>query len=127
MSKHEKLVVPADESGGKGKLYGRIALYGVLGVLLVLGLLDYNAKTSAAATAKSWGERLDLEDLDSRLRKGNHAQYIQGKPTKTESKVTDTFGNSNEVFEYKWSGIIRSYAVRLTFSGGSNPMVIKVE
>jgi len=44
------------EKGGSGKLIGRIVVYSLLAILLVVGLLEFRVKSQASATGEAWRE-----------------------------------------------------------------------
>ncbi|MEZ6055076.1 MAG: hypothetical protein R3C01_00065 [Planctomycetaceae bacterium] len=127
MSDLEPLAVPEEIPVSRGSLYGRIVMYGILGLLLVFGVLDYRAKSSASKTATIWGDLVVREEMDNRLRKSNHAQYIDGTPTLAEYDVPNEMGGTDNILEYTWHGAIRNYVVKLSLANGVDPMVIKVE
>jgi hypothetical protein len=110
--------------GGSGKLIGRIVVYSLLAILIVVGLLDYRVKSQAAATGKAWREvqgslKQDEEFLQSQLK-----QYIQGAPTTEERDANMMDGNAiDHITTYRWSGLLRNYDIYIGFGLGNDPAV----
>jgi len=87
----------------------RIAIFGVLGVVLVLALLDFRAKNQATKTATAWNALLDEANENSAgvLHVDKLPAAIVGSPEKTTK--TDVLGLTQLV--YTWNGTLRYYKV----------------
>lgn len=96
------------EKKSPAKLIIRIALGLVLAVVLVLGLLDYRAKSSATKTARAWQALPQDVVVESDLE-----PLIVGSP-----EVVTTEGNGFfQTVNYTWPGILRDYRVEVEVAG----------
>lgn len=87
----------------------RIAIFGVLGVVLVLALLDYRAKQQATATSTAWAELLKEanEENNGILEVKELEDSIEGSPERTEKEN----GPQDTDLIYRWDGTFREYIV----------------
>lgn len=112
----------SSSQGGSGKLIGRIIVYSVLAILIVVGLLDFRIKRQAEATGEAWREvqgglKQDEEFLRSQLK-----QYIQGSPTTVDRDARIMDGNAvHHITTYRWSGLLRNYDIYVGFGLGNDP------
>lgn len=66
----------SSSKGGSGKLIGRIVVYSVLAILVVVGLLDFRIKSQAKTTGEAWREvQRGLDENDDFLQ-SQLDQYI---------------------------------------------------
>ena len=109
------------DKGGTGKLIGRIALYSVLAILLVVGVLEFRVKSAASATGEAWRTAMKETPEHENFLQSQLDQYIKGSP-KTETR---TPGEKDEalvvsVVRYSWTGIIRTYEIDVAMALGTD-------
>ena len=107
--------------GGTGKLIGRISLYSVLAILLVVGVWEFRVKNAASATGHAWRTALKQTPEHEDFLQSQLDQYIKGIPT-TETR---TPGEKDEalvvsVVRYSWNGIIRTYEIDVEMARGKD-------
>lgn len=101
----------------------RIAIFGVLGVVLVLALMDYQAKNQAKETSATWLKLVSDREADpgygftlvKDLKEG-----IVGSPEVAKEDGKD--GKTNLV--YTWKGIFREYVVTVESDTGDDSSVV---
>lgn len=125
----------SDESAGQsspkpkksGLTRERIVIFGALGVLVVLALIDYRAKTAARNTGNAWREALKGKAFNASLRQSELTPYIEGSPRTSRRPLTAAekaeFRLATEVETYTWTGILRNYKVEVIFGLGEDPSV----
>ena len=86
----------------------RIVVGVALLVLLVLGAMDYFAKTQATRTADAWLAL--MEDANAEFVPDEH---VVGSPDLVAEKVSKT----DEKLTYTWPGVLRSYRVEVVCVG----------
>jgi hypothetical protein len=86
----------------------RSVVFGALGVVLVLAVLDYQAKTQAQDTSDAWDKLLNEANAENasdvpleKLKDG-----MKGSPEVTESQGQNV---------YTWKGPFRKYVVTVTY------------
>ena len=86
----------------------RIVIFGALGVVLVLALLDYQAKTQATETGEAWRNLLteSNEGGDSELPLDTLKDSMKGSPEVSETKGQNV---------YTWKGQFREYAITVSY------------
>jgi len=96
----------------------RIAVFGVLGVVLVLALLDYRAKQQATATSTAWSELLKEanEENNGILQVKTLEENMQGTPVRTEKEN----GPQDTDLIYRWDGTFRDYVVTVKATSPSD-------
>lgn len=86
----------------------RIVIFSVLGVILIMAILDYQAKTQATETGIAWRKLLTEANekgaSDLPLAKLNDS--IKGSPEVTENQGQNV---------YTWEGQFRSYAITVHY------------
>ena len=103
------------------RLIVRITVGSVLAILLVLALIDRNAKTSASNTTTTWLKELDAATEDNRdLLHSELSPFVVGSP-----EITGEPSAGRVV--YAWNGIFRSYRTTVTCVGDRIPVVERVE
>jgi hypothetical protein len=106
----------------------RGAVFGVLAILLVLALLDYQTKQAAAATATGWRDAVRSKDEMQELKKSEFKKLaVKGSPTITSFQSETRSIDSNSIDTYSWKGIFRTYNVRVSFGLGNDPSVESIE
>ncbi len=102
----------------------RVIVLGLLGVLLVLGLFDFQAKQSATSTADGWRTALRAKGEDNELTKSEFDKLpIHGKPTMTSEAAGSNSFAAKSLNTYTWTGIIRSYVVKVYLGLGNDPTI----
>lgn len=106
----------------------RGAIFGVLGILLILALLDYSAKQNAQGTADAWRAALKSKGEFSDMFKSEFDKVaVKGSPTITTSQSAVRSVSANSVTTYVWKGPFRTYAVKVSFGLGNDPSVESVD
>ena len=98
----------------------RIAIFGVLGVVLVLALLDNRVKSQATETGKTWRETFKADQAKEfpQLTVEELEKEMQGSPEK------DGGENKNV---YTWKGSFREYAITVNHDGGNQKLVQEID
>ena len=105
----------------------RGVVFGTLGLLLVLALLDFRAKQAATNTSKAWRAALTAVGEHEELTKSKFEQIpIQGSPVVTTVN-SDRRQLVMSINTYVWNGVFRSYTVKVHFGMGNNPSVENIE
>jgi hypothetical protein len=103
-------------------------VFGVLAILLVLALLDYQSKQAAAATATGWREAVRSKDEMHELKKSEFKKLtVQGSPTISSFQSATRSIDADSVDTYSWKGIFRTYSVKVSFGMGNDPSVESIE
>ena len=113
-----------DGKGMSGKMIGRIVVYSLLAILIVVGLLDYRAKNAAEATGEAWRRAQREVGEDEDLLQSQLKQYIKGNPS-IESRDADLMDGKgvDSIATYSWSGVIRNYHIYVGLGLGDDPPV----
>ena len=103
-------------------------VFGVLGVLLILALLDFRAKQAATGTADAWRAALKAKDESGDLSKSEFDKIpIQGSPTVVNAQAAVKSFKAVSFRTYTWNGTFRSYVVKVTFGMGNDPSVEEID
>ena len=105
----------------------RGVVFGVLGILLIMALLDFGAKQSASKTAEAWRAALRAKGEDGDLTQTELRNIrVSGSPviSKFTSPTRSTLANT--VDTYVWKGTFRSYTVKVSFGLGTDPTVKEI-
>lgn len=106
----------------------RGVVFGVLAILVVLALVDYQSKQAAASTATGWRESMRSKDETQELRKSEFRKLaVKGSPTITSFQSETRSIDANSVDTYSWKGIFRTYIVKVSFGMGADPSVESIE
>lgn len=124
-SNSEKKPKGKSAGGGTGDLVKRIALYGVLGVVVVVLLLvrqDRVAQSNRNATLSAVADALDGADD---LKKSKLADLVVGSPTigDVEEGSSNVEAFSHQV--YTWSGPFSSFSATVHFDNADDPNVVE--
>ncbi len=92
----------------KPKWIVRIVVGVALVIAVALGLLDYQAKSSAQQTAEAWMGLMDQKVAEFALE-----ESVVGSPEVTSAPATKT----TEMVTYTWPGILRDYRVEVSCIG----------
>ena len=102
----------------------RGVVFGVLAVLLVLALLDFQTKRAATNTAGAWRAAMKAKPVDSELTKSEFGKVlVQGRPAIASGPAGPNSFAAKTVDSYTWSGIFRRYEVKVYFGLGADPTV----
>lgn len=106
----------------------RGVVFGVLGVLLVLALLDFQAKQAATGMAATWRDALEKQDETTDLRKSEFDKIpVKGNPATTSAKAEANSYAAVTVNTYAWKGIFRTYVVKAYIGMGNDPSIEHIE
>ena len=120
-----------------GRRVGRIVLWCVLVVLVVLAFLDFRTKSAAQETGDDLRSALRENPIGTDLKASELGKYIQGEPTRetienVPREMLDKLPQDLRLLVstaavYTWKGIFREYKVTVFFGLGSDPPVEAVE
>ncbi len=132
MSNSEKVAKKkSTKSPPKNQLTGWIirgVVFGVLGLLLILAVLDFQAKQAATGTAAAWRGAVQKQDETSDLRKSEFDKIpLQGNPSTTSAKAEANSYAAVTVNTYTWKGTFRSYVVKVYVGMGNDPSIEHIE
>ena len=96
---------------GPATLIIRIVVFGTLGVLLVLALIDNRAKNAAQTSYNNLTDAID-EAGEADLHEADLEKYITGKPTRTKTPLEGS-PRAISVVTLKWSGIFREFWIKV--------------
>ena len=103
-------------------------VFGVLGILLVLALLDFQAKQAATATAEAWRGALRSKGENSDLAKSEFSKIpMRGNPSVTADKAGPNPFGAATIETFVWKGTFRSYTVKVYFGLAKDPPVDQIE
>lgn len=106
----------------------RGVVFGILGILLVVALLDFQAKQAATKTSEAWRAALASVSEHQDLSKSKFEQIpIQGKPAVTTDKAGPNPFAAISVNTYVWKGTLRTYTVKVYFGMGKDAPVEQIE
>lgn len=106
----------------------RGVVFGTLGILLVVALLDFQAKQAATKTSEAWRAALTSVGEHQDLSKSKFDQIpIQGKPVVTTDKAGPNPFSAVSVNTYVWKGTFRTYTVKVYFGMGKDAPVEQIE
>ena len=105
----------------------RGVVFGVLGILLIMALLDFGAKQSASKTAEAWRAALRAKGEDGDLTQTELRNIrVSGSPSVTTVTSPTRSTLANTVDTYVWKGTFRSYTVKVSFGLGTDPTVKEI-
>jgi type II secretory pathway pseudopilin PulG len=105
----------------------RGVVFGILGVLLIVALLDFQAKQSATKTAEAWRAALRDKGETADLTKSEMDKIpVSGSPSISKFKSPTRSTHANEVDTYTWKGTIRTYVVKVSYGLGNDPTVEEI-
>jgi hypothetical protein len=93
----------------------RVFVLGVLVIVLILAVLDYQQKVNAQKTADAWLDKQQELIAGDELRQSALAGMVVGKPTVRDGELGDLEDprNSRLVQIYDWKGYFRTYSIRV--------------
>ena len=102
----------------------RGVVFGVLAVLLVLALQEFQTKRAATGTAEGWRAAMKAKPVDAELTKSEFGKVVvQGRPTMVTGPAETNSFAAKTVETYTWSGVFRQYVVKVYFGLGTDPTV----
>lgn len=102
----------------------RGVVFGVLAVLLVPALQEFQTKRAAAGTAEAWRAAMKAKPVDAELTKSEFGKIlVQGRPTMVSGPAGTNSFAAKTVETYTWSGVFRRYEVKVYFGLGTDPTV----
>ncbi len=106
----------------------RGVVFGTLGILLIVALLDFQAKQAATKTSAAWRAAMSSVDEHKDLTKSQFDQVlIQGKPVVTTEKAGPNAFAAVSVNTYVWNGTFRTYTVKVYFGMGKDATVEEIQ
>ncbi len=112
----------ADETRMKEpvKLAVRIVVGLTLGVLVVLAMMDYRAKSNAGRTTSAWLDALKSATAGrSELFYSDLSSDVDGSP-----QITGEASQGRVV--YTWNGVFRLYSTTIICEGENSPVVLRI-
>ena len=106
----------------------RGVVFGILGVLLILALLDFQTKQAATRTAEAWraARRSVPEHADLRLSEFKKVA-VRGRPAFVSGPAGANSFAAKTLDTYTWRGIFRTYTVKVYIGLGKDPAIEEVE
>ena len=104
----------------------RILIFGGLGVLLVLAILDYRMKHSAQSTADAIQGAMKAKPVTDDLKMSEVPALILGSPV-IESAPLSESADAGSRQTMTWNGIFRTYRVNLVYTPGDDPIVETID
>ena len=102
----------------------RGVVFGVLAVLLVLALREFQTKQAATGTAAAWRAAMKAKPVDAELTKSEFGKVVvQGRPTMVAGPAEANSYSAKTVETYTWSGVFRQYVVKVYIGLGTDPSV----
>ena len=102
----------------------RGVVFGVLAVLLVLALQEFQTKRAATGTAEAWRAAMKAKPVDAELTKSEFGKVVvQGRPVMVTGPAETNSFAAKTVETYTWSGVFRQYVVKVYFGLGTDPTV----
>jgi hypothetical protein len=99
MSEQETATTPAKKPGRSGAVWAvRVIVFGVLGALLIVAILEFRAKKQMGDTLAAIGDKLEVPDSKVTLKEAE--DLVVGDPEVAEGK--DVGGVKKKI--YTWSG-----------------------
>ena len=106
----------------------RGVVFGGLAVLLVLALLDFQSKKAAQTTSDAWRAAVRAKSEDVELLKSEFGKIpVQGSPQLVSGPAGANPYAARTIETYTWSGIFRSYSVRVYVGAGTDPQIESVQ
>ena len=102
----------------------RGVVFGVLAVLLVLALQEFQTKRAATGTAEAWRAAMKAKPVDAELTKSEFSKVVvQGRPTMVSGPAETNSFATKTVETYTWSGVFRQHVVKVYIGLGTDPTV----
>jgi hypothetical protein len=102
----------------------RGVVFGALAILLVLALLDFQAKQAAASTADAWRAAMKAKTVDADFTKSEFGKIVvHGRPTIVSGRAGTNQFSARSIDTYTWAGVFRRYEVKVYIGLGSDPTI----
>jgi hypothetical protein len=106
----------------------RGVVFGILGLLLILALLDFQAKQAATSTAEAWKAAIRAQGEHEDLTKSAFEKVpVRGRPTVVSGDAGPNSFAARTLNTFTWKGTFRTYTVKVYFGLGNDPPVEAVE
>lgn len=106
----------------------RGVIFGGLAILLVVALLDFQAKSAATGAAQAWRDALKAKDEKQDLRKSEFDRIpVKGSPAVTTARAEQNSYAAVSVTTYVWKGTFRTYTVKVFIGLGEDPAIEHIE
>ena len=103
-------------------------VFGGLAVLLVLALLDFQAKRAAQDAADAWRAAIRSKGEDVDLTKSEFSKIaVPGSPQVTSAAAGPNPFGARTLETYTWKGTFRSYSVRVLVGAGMDPSIESIQ
>lgn len=103
-------------------------VFGGLAVLLVLALLDFQAKTAAQTTADAWHAAMKSKTEEQDLKKSEFSKIpVQGSPQMVSQQAGPNPFAAKTIETYTWSGTFRKYTVKVFVGMGADPSIESIQ
>jgi hypothetical protein len=103
-------------------------VFGGLALLLVLALLDFQAKTAAQKTADAWHAALKSKTEEQELTKSEFSKIpVQGSPQMVSEQAGPNQFAAKTLETYTWSGTFRKYTVKVFVGMGADPSIESIQ
>jgi hypothetical protein len=106
----------------------RGVIFGTLGILLILAVMDFQAKQAATGTAEAWRNALRSKTENADLTKSEFDKIaVRGRPTVSSEKAGHNAFAAVTMDTYVWKGTFNTYTVKVYFGLGTDPPVDQIE
>jgi hypothetical protein len=106
----------------------RGVVFGVLIILLLMAIPEFQAGRAATGTADAWRAARSAKSELEELRKSEFDKIpVQGRPAMTSDKAEANSYHAVTVNTYVWKGTFRTHTVKVYFGMGNDPAVEEVE
>lgn len=106
----------------------RGVVFGGLAILLIVALLDFQAKQAAQSTGDGWRDAVKSKGEDQDVLKSEFSKLsVKGSPQIESREAGENSFAAKTLTTYTWQGIFRSYVVKVYFGLGADPPVDAIE
>ncbi|MBX3444143.1 MAG: hypothetical protein KF774_17200 [Planctomyces sp.] len=126
----DKLKKKSAKNGSQATLITRIVVFGILGVLLILALLDFRKKQGAQTSATKIREHLAAKERTSEdMLKSELTALLTGSPAVSSISPSSVaaLGLAAAAERLDWKGPFRTYTIFVGYGAGENPPVEVIE
>lgn len=115
-------------SNGMRDLIVRLAVFGILGLLLLSAVPEFLSGRAATATADAWrAARAAKPETEELLKSEFDKIPIQGSPLVTTGEAGPNSFQAVKATTYTWKGTFRTHVVKVYFGMGQDPAVEEIE
>jgi len=102
----------------------RGAVFGVLAILLVVALQEFQNKQAATGTIDAWRAAMKAKAVDADFTKSEFSKIVvRGRPTVVSGPAGANQYSAKTVETYTWSGIFRRYEAKVYVGLGTDPTI----